>query len=157
MADLERLEQITREHLDALDETDLVVAGNEAHKVALRWQAVDREFQREIRRRAEEDDATLILGGTVDAEITQSLGAYEWDPVALETHVRPLIGDAAYGGVVELVPHVCPPPALKVNTVKLTALMRKLGRRGEGVLERCYTRAKGRPRVEYVERTGEVA
>lgn len=152
MSDLERLEQITREHLDAIDESDLVVAGNEAHKVALRWQAVDREFQREIRRRAEEEDATLILGGTVDAEITQSIGAYEWDPVALETHVRPLIGDAAYGDVVELVPHVCPPPAYKVNTVKLNALVRKLGKRADGVLERCYTRAKGEPRVKYHER-----
>lgn len=152
MADLERLERITREHLDAIDEADLVVAGNEAHKVALRWQAVDREFQREIRRRAEEEDATLILGGTVDAEITQSLGPYEWDPAALDAHVRPLIGDAAYGDVLELVPHVCPPPAYRVNTVKLTAIVRKLGRRGDGVLDRCYTRAKGEPRVTYHER-----
>lgn len=157
MADLEQLERITREHLDSLDETDLVAAGNEAHKVALRWQAVDTEFQREIRRRAEEEGASVILGGDVDAEIVQPLGAYEWDAAALDANIRPLLGESLYAEVVSVVPHVCPPPALKVNTVKLTALMRKLGRRGEGVLERCYTRAKGRPRVEYVERTEEVA
>lgn len=152
MADLEQLERITREHLDVLDESDLVVAGNEVHKVALRWAAVDRELQAEIRRRAEGDGATLVLGGSVDAEIVQPLGAYEWDAAALEASVRPLLGDAAYAECVEVVAHVCPPPAYKVNTVRLTALVRKLGRRGEGVLERCYTRRRGQPRVEYRER-----
>lgn len=156
MADLEQLERITRE-LDSLDDSDLVAAGNEVHKVALRWRAVDTEFQREIRLRAEEEGASIILGGDVDAEVIQPLGAYEWDAAALDANVRPLLGDRLYAEVVSVVPHVCPPPALKVNTVKLTALMRQLGRRGEGVLERCYTRAKERPRVEYVERTGEVA
>lgn len=156
MADLEQLERITRE-LDSLDDSDLVAAGNEVHKVALRWRAVDTEFQREIRLRAEEEGASIILGGDVDAEVIQPLGAYEWDAAALDANVRPLIGEVAYAEVVSVVPHVCPPPALKVNTVKLKSLMKKLGRRGEGVLERCYTRAKERPRVEYVERTEEVA
>ncbi len=151
-ADLEQLERITREHLDILDESDLVAAGNEAHKVSLRWAAVDREMQAEIRRRAESEGAILILGGDVDAEIVQPLGAYEWDDAALAEHVRPLIGEAAYAECVELVPHVCPPPAYRVNTVRLTALVRKLGRRGEGVLERCYSRRRGQPRVEYRER-----
>lgn len=151
---IERIERIVgdRELLESLDPADLVAAGNVAHKTALRWWAVDRKLQDAIRAEAGATGAAIILGGDVDAEIVTPMGPYKWDMDALNQHVRPLLGEAAWADVVEEVPHVCPPPAHKVSAVKLKTLLRKLGKPGEGLFELCSSREPGAPKVEYKER-----
>lgn len=157
MSDIERFEGLTREHLDALDDSDLVVAGSEVHKEAERWVAVDREMQREILRRAEMTNATLLIGADVDAEIEQKPGAYAWNVPALRERLLPVVGVAKVAEVITEVPHVCPPPEYKVNTVKLNALVKKLGKAGEGLLDNTFTRDPGRPKVVYSERAANVS
>lgn len=154
MTEIDNLERIVRDRelLESLDPSDLVAAGNVAHKTALRWWAVDRKLQDAIRQEAESTGATIILGGDVDAEIVPSPGPYEWDMDALNQHVRSLLGEVAWADVVEEVPHVCPPPAYKVSAVKLKTLLRKLGKPGEGLFEKCNYRKPGEPKVEYKER-----
>lgn len=152
MNDIDRFEQLTREHLDAIDDSDLVVAGSEVHKEAERWIAVDREMQREILRRAETTGATLLIGADVDAAIEQKPGAYVWNVPALRERLLPVVGVAKVAECITEVPHVCPPPEFKVNTVKLTALVRKLGKAGDGLLDNTFTRDPGRPKVVYSER-----
>lgn len=154
MNELERIERIVAnpELLASLDSSDLVAAGYEAKVMSERWRNVERRLETAIRQEAETEGAAIIIGGHVDAEIVQSPGAYKCNAEALDTLVRPLLGDTAFASVAEEVPHVCPPKTYKVNAVKLRGLLTKLGPKGAGVFERCVTREMGPPKVKYIER-----
>lgn len=148
--ELSRLEIITREHLDAIDDSDLVAAGHMARETARRWAAVDRALEQEQIIRAESAGAKLIIGGDVDAKIVQKPGQYVYDMDAMARIVRPVLGERVWHEVVTEVPHVCPPPQFKADSTKLAKYLRDIGK-GE-LLDSVRSRPMGLPKVEYEER-----
>ncbi len=147
--DLEQLERITSEHLDVLDDSDLVEAGALADELARRWAAVAKELGRETQRRMEMADATLAIGTEHKAVLVRTPGVYQWDVERVRELMQPYFGEKLLGQIITEVPHVCPPTEYRVDTTALKSTAKKLGQ--SVLLETCYTRDPGPAKVRYEE------
>lgn len=85
--------------------------------------------KQELKRRMTAKDVWELPTADVLVTIPPPKREYEWDYAKLESLVKPLLLPGEWEGLVSVSPPMPPMPVVRVNTVKLNALMQK--RRGE--------------------------
>lgn len=138
-------------YIEELSDENLVDAGAIAKDDAVKHRRLQAACEGLILRRQDEEDASLMLGQVYMAE-RDVRRTYDWDLDAVRQALAEAGFDPADYIETKEIPAIPATTTHKVGTVKLLALARKLGQKGEAITA-AHTKSEV-PHVKFSKRDG---